>query len=144
MTRSVWRKIHPIPASLKAEDGWMILCVKAFARCYHFPLVTYFYRIHPGNSVPFKRDFLSYRQYLLDRIDVYAEFLSKYGACITSSLNSEILSLSKLRFFAGNHQFMRILFVKAPASLKFKSMAICNKYLFLILKLLVLFRVATL
>ena len=46
MTRSVWRKIHPIPASLKAGEGWMILCVKAFARCYHFPLVTYFYRIH--------------------------------------------------------------------------------------------------
>lgn len=136
--------IFPIPEMLKSEDGWTALCIDNFMRSYHLPLVTYIYRIHPNNSVPYARGFAEYRFYLLERLRVYELFERLRGNCLDDAQASKVNQHVKLYSSFKDSNILGIIHSNVPLALRIKCLAFSSRIIYAAVRVCYKLRLVTL
>jgi glycosyltransferase involved in cell wall biosynthesis len=144
LNRKAAEVVFPIPQVLKAEDGWMSLCVENLIKYYHFPEITYTYRIHAHNSVPYSRDYPSYRTYLLDRMIVYQVFSDFYGNSLSRDQFEDLNRLVMFAEFFRKKSLLRLAFARVSLPLKVKCLAFSSRFIYLLIRILYKLRLITL
>lgn len=144
LNRKAAELIFPIPEILKSEDGWTALCIENFIISYHLPLVTYIYRIHPNNSVPYARGFSEYRLYLLDRLRVYEVFARLRGDCLDVAQASRANQHVKLYKSFKDANILGIVCSKVSLGLRIKCLAFSSRIIYAAVHLCYRLRLVTL
>lgn len=144
LNRKAAEVVFPIPQVLKAEDSWMSLCVENLINYYHFPRITYTYRIHADNSVPYSRDYLSYRTYLLDRMIVYKVFSDFYANSLSREQFDNLNRLTMFTELFQKKSLSRMFFARVSFPLKVKCLAFSSKFIYWMIRILYQLKLITL
>ena len=144
LNRQAAELIFPIPEMLHSEDGWTSLCIDNFTKSYHLPLVTYIYRIHPNNSVPYSRGFTEYRLYLLERLRVYEVFARQRGKSLDNAQASKLNNYVNLFKFFEEKDILAIARSRVALTLKIKCLAFSSKIIYFVVHLCYRLRIVTL
>lgn len=121
-----------IPESLPNEDTWMDFCIT------YLPVlnvksqddVACLWRVHAGNSITIKDDYIVFNEKFSKRMDVIEEFLNRYRGILTSKSISHLNSLSHAENLRRKGAWIRILFSKINRSEKIRFLAYSNKYFY--------------